>query len=76
MKSTAFEDWLSGIGPVEAAKRISEYEERRGKTGLTYQAIQEWQRNGVPPVRVPAVAAVSGISRHDLRPDVFETNAA
>lgn len=76
MKSTAFEQWLSDIGPAEAARRITEYQESRGKTGLTYQAIQEWRRNGVPPVRVPAVSAVSGISRHELRPDVFEANAA
>lgn len=36
---------------------------------ITPQAISQWRR--VPPDRVLAVEAVTKISRHELRPDVF-----
>lgn len=37
--------------------------------GITSQAISQWKR--VPAGRVLEVEAVTGISRHELRPDVF-----
>ena len=44
--------------------------------GLKPQAILKWKRQ-VPADRVLAVEALTGISRHEIRPDVFgEPDAA
>lgn len=53
----AFE--LSG-GPSALAKAIG---------NLTPQAISQWKK--VPAERVLDVERITGISRHDLRPDIF-----
>ena len=45
-----------------------------GPLGVTPQAISQWDE--VPPLRVIAVERVSGISRHDLRPDLYPRDAA
>lgn len=37
--------------------------------GVTAQAVSQWDE--VPPLRVLAVERISGISRHDLRPDLY-----
>lgn len=37
--------------------------------GISSQAIAQWRR--APASRVLQIEEVSGISRHDLRPDVF-----
>ena len=37
--------------------------------GITRSAIAQWKK--VPPGRVLDVERITGISRHDLRPDVF-----
>lgn len=37
--------------------------------GITVQAVSQWDE--VPPLRVLAVERVSGISRHELRPDLY-----
>lgn len=37
--------------------------------GIRTQAISQWDR--VPPARVLDVERITGISRHDLRPDIF-----
>lgn len=37
--------------------------------GITSQAISQWQR--VPISRVLEVERLSGVSRHDLRPDIY-----
>lgn len=56
-------------GPAALAKAIG---------GLTSQAVSQWKK--IPAERVLDVESVTGISRHDLRPDVFgeapETAAA
>lgn len=38
-------------------------------TRITPQAISQWRK--VPAGRVLEVEAASGVSRHDLRPDIF-----
>ena len=40
-----------------------------GKLGIRHQAIPQWKR--CPAERVLAVEAASGISRHNLRPDLY-----
>ncbi len=37
--------------------------------GITAQAISQWER--VPIERVSDVERITGVSRHDLRPDIF-----
>jgi DNA-binding transcriptional regulator YdaS (Cro superfamily) len=40
--------------------------------GVTYQAVQKWQRTRrVPAERVLTVERVSGVSRGELRPDLY-----
>lgn len=41
------------------------------KLGVTYQAVQKWELSKVPAERVLAVEAATGVSRHDLRPDIY-----
>lgn len=42
--------------------------------GITAQAISQWDE--VPPLRVLAVERVSGIPRHELRPDLYPPEKA
>lgn len=37
--------------------------------GITVQAVSQWDE--VPPRRVLAVEKISGVSRHELRPDLY-----
>lgn len=37
--------------------------------GISKQAVSQWDK--VPPLRVLAVEQASGISRHELRPDLY-----
>ena len=47
-------------GPASLAKALG---------GLTSQAVSQWKR--IPADRVLGVEAITGISRHELRPDIF-----
>ncbi len=40
-----------------------------GPLGISIQAISQWDE--VPPLRVLAVESVSGVPRHELRPDIY-----
>ena len=46
-------------GPTELARRL----------GIRMESTYGWKR--VPPARVLAVEAATGISRHLLRPDIY-----
>lgn len=37
--------------------------------GISIQAVSQWDE--VPPLRVLAVERVSGVPRHELRPDLY-----
>lgn len=40
--------------------------------GVTPQAVSNWKaRDSVPPEQVLAIETATGVSRHELRPDVF-----
>jgi DNA-binding transcriptional regulator YdaS (Cro superfamily) len=39
--------------------------------GISYQAVQKWRRSGIPAERVLVVEKLSGISRSELRPDLY-----
>lgn len=53
-------------GPARLARELSE---RAPDRALTLQAISQWDR--VPAARVLDVEAVTGVSRHCLRPDIY-----
>lgn len=55
---------MSG-GPAALAAKITDI---TGKA-ITSQAISQWKE--IPPGRVLVVEKITGLSRHDLRPDVF-----
>lgn len=56
---------IDGVGgPAKLAAALSD----RG-IRITSQAISQWKR--VPPDRAIVVEEITGISRHDLRPDIF-----
>ena len=52
---------------IEAAGSVNNL---AAAAGVKPQAISQW-RKGVPPLRVLDVERVTGISRHELRPDIF-----
>ena len=40
--------------------------------GIKPQAVQKWQARGrIPAMRVLGVEALTGVSRHELRPDIY-----
>lgn len=47
-------------GPAKVARALGD---------LTSQAVSQWKR--IPIERVAAFEALSGVSRHELRPDIF-----
>lgn len=55
---------LKDVGAAALSRKLAE-------TGIaiTSQAISQWKR--VPAERVLDVERVTGISRHDLRPDLY-----
>lgn len=40
--------------------------------GLSRTAVYEWRKRGVPAEHVPPLAALSGMGRHEIRPDLYE----
>ncbi len=61
--------------PLERAKeRVGGQAELAKRIGVSAQAISQWEE--VPPLRVLAVEAASGVSRHDLRPDLYPLEEA
>lgn len=46
-------------GPVALSRHL----------GISSQAVAQWRQ--APPARVIEIEKLTGISRHDLRPDIF-----
>lgn len=44
------------------------------KLGLTKAAVYVWRKNGIPVERVIQIEEITGVSRHNLRPDLFDSN--
>lgn len=56
--------------PLDRAAAIAgSWTKLAGYIGVTPQAVSQWKR--VPPSRVLAVERATGVSRHDLRPDLY-----
>lgn len=54
---------------MDAASRVGGVEALAAYLGVSRQAIYQWKR--VPAERVLRVERVTGVSRYDLRPDIF-----
>lgn len=55
-----------GWGPVRLSDALTQLDQERK---LSSQAISQWKK--VPAGRVLQVEALTGLSRHEMRPDVF-----
>lgn len=65
---------MNSKSPLERAKeRVGGQAELAKLIGVTAQAVSQWGE--VPPLRVLAVERASGISRHELRPDLYPAEA-
>lgn len=61
---------MEGKSPLERAKEGAGGQAALAKAlGLSAQAISQWEK--VPPLRVLDVERASGVSRHELRPDLY-----
>lgn len=56
-------------GLVKAINEIGSAAALAGLLGISRQAVNQWQR--VPHDRVLKIEEVSGVSRSDLRPDLY-----
>lgn len=59
-KSEALERAVANVGGQAKFARL---------IGVTAQAVSQWDE--VPPLRVLTVESISGVSRHELRPDLY-----
>jgi DNA-binding transcriptional regulator YdaS (Cro superfamily) len=59
MKDSVLERVYACVGPHELGRAL----------GITGQAVSQWDR--VPPLQVLKVEQVTGIPRHELRPDIY-----
>lgn len=61
---TALEQAIERLGTQAAMARIC---------GVSATAVWKWiqDKKPLPPIHVLAVEAATGISRHDLRPDIY-----
>lgn len=65
---------MDGKSPLERAKeRVGGQDKLAKLIGVTPQAVSQWDE--VPPLRVLAVEAASGVPRHELRPDLYPVEA-
>jgi DNA-binding transcriptional regulator YdaS (Cro superfamily) len=39
--------------------------------GITRQAVEQWRGRVVPPEHVLVIEKITGVSRYDLRPDIY-----
>lgn len=53
----------------EAADRVGGISELARRLGITHPALYHWPR--VPANRVLQIEKLTGISRHDMRPDIY-----
>lgn len=56
---------------VRAVERVGGYAALAKELGKTRAGVWQWRR--VPAERVLAVERLTGVSRHELRPDLYPT---
>lgn len=65
---------MSAIG--RAVERAGGQQALADACGVKYQAVQKWLRSKrVPAERVLTIESATGVSRHDLRPDIYPPDA-
>lgn len=62
MTETALERAIEAVG---TAAKLAQ------KVGVTAMAVSNWKVRGIPAERVLAIEKVSGVKRHELRPDLY-----
>ena len=64
---------MDNITPIERAVRAAGSQQALADAlGIRAPSVHEWRKNNrVPAERVLAVEAISGVSRHELRPDIY-----
>jgi DNA-binding transcriptional regulator YdaS (Cro superfamily) len=53
----------------EAVRRVGSRSQLAKQLGISRQAIGQWRL--VPPLHVLALEGMSGVSRYELRPDIY-----
>lgn len=61
---------LQHEGVARAIAAVGTFAELGRRLGLSRQAVQKWPR--VPEAHVEAVARITGLPKHALRPDLFD----
>lgn len=57
---------------IHAVDKVGGQSALARKLGIRPQAVQKWCASGrIPPLRVLAVEAATGVSRKALRPDIY-----
>ena len=54
-----------------AVERVGGQAAFRAQVGISVRTFYNWSRDGVPLCRVKQVAGQTGLSFHELRPDLF-----
>lgn len=82
MNETQFDDETDENTPPSAVQKainaVDGVAELAKLCNVRYQAVQKWRASGRLPVeRVLEVERITGVSRHELRPDIYplETTA-
>lgn len=53
----------------QAAEKVGGLSKLAAELGIKHQAFYSWRQ--VPPARVLDLERITGISRHDIRPDIY-----
>ncbi|WP_025031443.1 transcriptional regulator [Nitratireductor aquibiodomus] len=53
----------------QAAEKVGGLNKLAAELGIKHQAFYSWRQ--VPPARVLDLERITGISRHDIRPDIY-----
>lgn len=56
---------------IKAVSKMKSRSELARKIGVSDVAILYWERGQVPAGRVLEVERLTGVSRHELRPDIY-----
>jgi DNA-binding transcriptional regulator YdaS (Cro superfamily) len=68
---------MSHATPIDKAiAAVGGEDEFMDRLGIKRRTLFYWRADGIPPVRLAAVARATGLPANELRPDLFAPNAA